>query len=816
MSENEAQVQENLRRVQDIYKAAGVLDEMVVLENIAFFALDYECRKITQGMQFAPLGELARHSGQGALQKLLFTEVIQLFESTEAYRKEQLILSLLPSPPEDVIAKRIDELVHLLHGIFEEVGDLGKWFDQVLIPRFSSMSKGGRYATPRHLIDFMAGVVNLTPDDTLADFACGTGGMLVDSHSLYPWSTGKVTGIEISPNMARLAFANLVLNQQMKHDLYLGNAFEVFTRLAPDENFDVVLMNPPWGIKIDPYILEDLFRHKGFFFNFKGASETMFTALAYERLKMGGRMAIMVPSGLLFSNGRGETDLRRYLLHANALNAVISLPRPISNVSTHILFATKSKKISPPDKNIWFYRPLYDGFSDGKNPRAIDQNHLPLVQVACNTIAEPSSKVQVNPLFSDEEKVLGYAVHTDNANISFRVRSLASDYLVEVSDKSEAIETIYINGRNVYRGDVKKSQVQFDITEKMDLEGDFSLSNLSGDILEEKTKYSLRLKKGKGEIRKGQLSKARSGSKTKEEILAVGILLDSSNRVVSEPIHLVMDKFGKSEEMIGFALTEKDADSAIAFLLIFPESVIGIPLTHTSGRETIFLCHSQFDPKVSLFYNPKANKFFWSLKVVIGQQGDISFVDEEVFRSDQIRTGVVFDANSVIVGMYVNRQEILNSKTVELQPERYWVEKQQAVVTRPTAEILGEIKKKQNRLTGILDQLLSISEIQALAGSELPPRLKMSQYPAENLKGVQQSIWKVVQTQIEQVNGFATPKPFQSDDIKAQLTEKVSVKDVQSTLELFERMGLIVAVSYEGVPYFRLPEERDWVAGEQA
>jgi len=29
-------------------------------------------------------------------------------------------------------------------------------------------------------------------------------------------------------------------------------------------------------------------------------------------------------------------------------------------------------------------------------------------------------------------------------------------------------------------------------------------------------------------------------------------------------------------------------------------------------------------------------------------------------------------------------------------------------------------------------------------------------------------------------------------------------------------MGLIVAVSYEGVPYFRLPEERDWVAGEQA
>jgi hypothetical protein len=292
-------------------------------------------------------------------------------------------------------------------------------------------------------------------------------------------------------------------------------------------------------------------------------------------------------------------------------------------------------------------------------------------------------------------------------------------------------------------------------------------------------------------------------------------LLDSSNRVISEPIPLAMDKFGKSEERIGFALTEKDSEKPIAFLLIFSEPVTGTPLSRTNGRETIFLCYSGFDPKVSLFYDPKAKKFFWSIRVVVDQQANVSFEDGEIFRSDQVRTGVLFDANSVIVGVYVNRQEILNSKTAELQPERYWVEKQQAVVTRPTAEILGEIKKKQNRLTSILDQLLSISEIQTLAGSELPPRLKMSEDPAENLKGVQQSIWKVVQTQTEHANGYATPRPFQSDDIKAQLAEKVSVKDIQSALELFERMGLIVAVSYEGVPYFRLPEERDWVVGEQ-
>lgn len=816
MSENDLKVQSNLLRVFEIYKSAGAFDEGLILENISYCLLLYHLQeaKITHLTLRRPpgqLGDLTQKFIQGKLRSVEFQKLLSDFEANFS-----LVVIELPSNQkipkfENQLNENSQrEVVRLLWEVFENIPDLGQWFNEYLIPRLDTFSKGGKYATPRYLAKFMAKITNLQPDNSIADFACGTGGMLVANGELK-----KVTGVEISINMARLAFTNLILHNQ-KHNLHLGNAFEVFTRSDFNEKFDVVLMNPPWGIKIDPYVLEDLFHTKAFFFNFKGSSETMFTALAYERLNPGGRMAIMVPSGLLVTTGRGEMDLRRYLLNANALNAVISLPHPISNVSTHILFATKSKKISPPDKNIWFYRPLYDGFSDGKNSRPIKENHLPLVQAACNAITEPSGEVQVSPLFSDEENVLGYAVHTDNTNLSFRVRGLGNDYLVDVSNKSETTEKIYINGRKVYRGEVQPQEIELNVFKEMELEGDYSLSNLSGDLLDEKIKYSIRLKKGKGEIRKGQLSKARFVGKTKEDISAVGILLDSSNRVISEPIPLAMDKFGKSEERIGFALAEKDSEKPIAFLLIFSESITGIPLSRANGRETVFLCHSEFDPRISLFYDPKAKKFSWSLRVMVDQQANVSFEDGEIFRSDQVRTGVLFDANTVIVGVYVNRQEILNSKTAELQPERYWAEKQQAVVSRPTAEILGEIKKKQNRLTGILDQLLSISEIQALAGSELPPRLKMSEYPAENLKGVQQSIWKIVQTQTEQVNGYTTPKPFQSDDIKEHLTEKVSVKDIQSTLELFERMGLIVAITYEGIPYFRLPEERDWVAGEQA
>lgn len=807
MSENDLQVEDRLWRVIDIYKTAGLLDEMVILENFAFFALCWHFRD-----ELNRVGALNFENQYLEYQSTPFRKTYDeldrlLRRKLSNYTQGQTIL---PSTSSEL---RGDQQIGIFKAIFEmfdAVPNLGQWFDEYLIPYLSSMSKGGRYATPRHLVHFMVGVVGLRAGDSLADFACGTGGMLVANGKL-KWATG----VEISINMARLALTNLILHEQ-EHTLHLGNAFDLSKNLSDDEQFDVVLMNPPWGAKLDPYLVDSAFNWRSFFSGLKGKSETLFTALAYERLKPGGRMAIMVPSGLLFSTGRGEAGLREFLVRENVLQAIVSLPRAIENVSTHIFFAKKPRNSQTQAKNLWFYRPPYDGFSDGKNPRPIEENHLPLVQAACNTITEPSDKVQVSPLFSGEEKVLGYAVHTDDANLSFKVRALGSDYLIDVSNPSEAIETIYVNDRKVYRGEAQPQEIELNVFKKMEFEGEFSLSSLSGGLLDEKTKYSIRLKKGKGEIRRGQLSKVRFGGKTKEDVSAVGVLLDSSNRVISEPIPLAIDKFGKSEEMIGFSLTEKDAEKPIAFLLIFSEPVKGIPLSSTNGRETIFLCHSDFDPKISLFYDPKAKKFSWSIRVMVDQQTNVSIEDGEIFRSDQVRTGVVFDTKAVIVGVYVNRQEILSSKNTELLPERYWVEKQQTVVTRPTAQILGEIKKKQNRLTGILDQLLSISEIQALAGSELPPRLKMSEYPVENLQGMQQSIWKVVQTQTEQVNGYATAKPFQSDDINEQLTEKVSVKDIQSTLELFERMGLIVAVSYEGIPYFRLPEERDWVAGRQA
>lgn len=170
---------------------------------------------------------------------------------------------------------------------------------------------------------------------------------------------------------------------------------------------------------------------------------------------------------------------------------------------------------------------------------------------------------------------------------------------------------------------------------------------------------------------------------------------------------------------------------------------------------------------------------------------------------------MVFDLQGEIIGVGVLRESLLNTKSVDLQSEKYWVEKSAEFTTRPPAQILGDIKRNQNKLTSTLDRLLSISETQAVASAELPPRVQVIAPSQELMQGIQHSVWEIVLQQVEPAGNYNTPTAFQADDIHAKLTDNASVMDVQRTLELFERMGLIVSVTYEGVPYYRLPTERD-------
>jgi len=813
MSENDLQVEANLWKVFDIYKSAGVFDESLVLENISYCLLLYHWRATTLKSRVFNrppeiVGSLVQKFIQSEIASIEFQFLLSDLRPSEIF--------LVTSPPEDQNIPKFDnqlnennqrEVVRLLWETFQNISDLGQWFDEGLISRLATLSKGGRYATPRHLVRFMAGIAGLNSKDSIADFACGTGGMLVANGMLK-----YATGIEISPNMARLAFTNLILHGQMKHDLYLGNAFDVASREESfrKAEFDAIVMNPPFGAKIDPYLIHEASRGIGIPLGFKANSETLFAMLAYAKLKPGGRMTMLIPNSLLFSSTNGESYFREAMVKDAALQAIISLPpgtmQPFSGgLLTNVLFAIRPDGKKPLTNGVWFYRPRYDGFTGGRNRQPNDLNDLPLIQEACAIKAQGDS-VQVAHLKSG-----GYWIATEDDS-DFVVSPMGEGLLVEVSKNGDIIEIISMGSDKVYRGKNIIAPLPKIESDKQEIIGKFRIQSFSEYFQGNDSSYSILLENGKGEIRKESKNKARFGVATKDEIKATGILLNKSFRVVSDSFPVVLDKSIGDEKPTYFMLFDGEDKEPVGFVVVLYEGLNGILLQN--GDADLFLCDWNKSRGEALFYMPSRSIFLWNNSLSFKEEKNKATVQGEIFRSDSLRRGVMFTVHSQILGVYVSRQEILNTKNAELQPEKYWVEKRQDIVTRSAAQILGDIKKNQNQLTSTLDRLLSISEIQPVAGTALPPQLSLIAPSQELLQGIQQGIWEIVQKQTEQAANYLTPKPFQADDIHSELNENISVMDVQRALELFERMGLIVSVSYEGAPYYRLPEERDVIKGD--
>ena len=111
--------------------------------------------------------------------------------------------------------------------------------------------------------------------------------------------------------------------------------------------------------------------------------------------------------------------------------------------------------------------------------------------------------------------------------------------------------------------------------------------------------------------------------------------------------------------------------------------------------------------------------------------------------------------------------------------------------------------------------MLGMVEMRPLGAVHLPPRVEDEIQPLASLTGMQQKLWDRIREHLEDFSARVgrpclTSKPFRLDD----LGDDYSVIEVQRTLDLFERMGVIVKVAYEGSPYYRLTADRDLVRQE--
>jgi len=264
----------------------------------------------------------------------------------------------------------------------EKLGDAFEYLLSVM----GSQGDAGQFRTPRHIIDFLVAAVNPGKTDTILDPACGTAGFLIsafkhikeqNNNELTPDERKKLiqnfVGYDISPDMVRLSLVNLYL-----HGFSAPHIWEYDTLSSEErwnENFDVVLANPPFmspkgGIR----------PHKKFSIA-SNRSEVLFVDYIAEHLNPKGRAGIIVPEGVIFQSGTAYKDLRKMLVE-DFLWAVVSLPSglfsPYSGVKTSILLL--DKEFNKQTDEILFVDIKNTGISLGATNSIIKENDLPLAE----------------------------------------------------------------------------------------------------------------------------------------------------------------------------------------------------------------------------------------------------------------------------------------------------------------------------------------------------------------------------------------------------------------------------------------------------
>ena len=244
--------------------------------------------------------------------------------------------------------------------------DMGYVFEN-LVQRFSESydEEAGAHFTSRDIIYLMCDLLtedsNFTEEDaaakTVYDMAMGTSQMLTCMeeriHALDNNAEIICYGQEINPFTFGIAKADMLIRGGDPENMRFGNTLndDKFSGYT----FDYIISNPPFGIdwKREATDVEAEYK-KGDAGRFgvglpaKSDGQMLFLLNVLAKLKDTGRMAIIQNGSSLFTGdaGSGQSEIRRYLIESDWLDAIVQLPNDSfynTGIATYIWIITKDK-----------------------------------------------------------------------------------------------------------------------------------------------------------------------------------------------------------------------------------------------------------------------------------------------------------------------------------------------------------------------------------------------------------------------------------------------------------------------------------------
>ena len=259
-----------------------------------------------------------------------------------------------------------------LHPQVVDNGQMGLVFEE-LIRKFAEISNetAGEHFTPREVIRLMVNLIFVEDDEVLSkpgvvrtiyDPTAGTGGMLsiAGEHleAMNPQAKLAMSGQELNDESYAICKADMLIKGQDIANIVPGNT------LSDDghahRKFDYMLSNPPFGVewkKVEKEIRRE-HESKGFDGRFgpglPRVSDGSLLFLMHLLSKMrtatdgGSRFGIVLNGSPLFTGGAGsgESEIRRYLLENDLVEAIIGLPTDMfynTGISTYVWIVSNRK-----------------------------------------------------------------------------------------------------------------------------------------------------------------------------------------------------------------------------------------------------------------------------------------------------------------------------------------------------------------------------------------------------------------------------------------------------------------------------------------
>jgi len=261
--------------------------------------------------------------------------------------------------------------------------------------------KGGEFYTPSEVVRLLVEIIEPNEGMEVYDPTCGSGGMLIQSQQYVEEIGGSsrnlhLHGQEDNGGTWSICKMNMILHSIGGADIRNEDTLQSPQHLTDEgelRTFDRVIANPPFSQNYSRTGMVLPERFHTFMPDSGKKADLMFVQHMVASLKDNGKMAVVMPHGVLFRSGE-ERTCRRHFIESGILEAVIGLPQGLfygTGIPACVLIINKSGR-DKRDKVLFINADRE--YKEGKNQNSLRPEDIEKITHVYNSLTKYSLSLE--------------------------------------------------------------------------------------------------------------------------------------------------------------------------------------------------------------------------------------------------------------------------------------------------------------------------------------------------------------------------------------------------------------------------------------